>query len=216
MAKPRPVLAVIVALLVAVIASPASPVMRAAADTLPQKLTDAELWKLSEDMSEPNGFFRSDNLLSNELYYPYVMADLQQRVGTASVYLGVGPEQNFNYIALLKPKMVFITDIRRGNMHTQLMYKALFELSTDRADFVGRLFTKKRPDGLTAKSTASDIIQAYWDNTKVPTQSEAVYKENLKSIQDQLTKKHGLPLAKEDLDGIEYVYWNFYWHGPAI
>ena len=65
------------------------------------------------------------------------------------VYLGVGPEQNFTYIAALKPKMVFITDIRRGNLHMHLMYKALFEMSADRAEFVSRLFTKQRPAGLT-------------------------------------------------------------------
>jgi hypothetical protein len=188
----------------------------AVADTLPDRLSDQEFWKIVEDFSEPNGYFRSDNLLSNEIWLQWVIPDLLSRARQSGVYLGVGPEQNFTYIAALHPKMVFITDIRRGNLHTQLMYKALFEMSADRADFFGKLFTKARPAGLTAKSTASDIIQAYWDNMKVPTQSEAVYKENLKSIQDHLTKKHGLPLAKEDLDGIEYVYWNFYWHGPAI
>ena len=45
--------------------------------------------------------------------------------------------------------MVFITDIRRGNLHMHLMYKALFELSADRAEFVSRLFTKPRPASLT-------------------------------------------------------------------
>ena len=58
-------------------------------------------------------------------------------------------EQNFTYIAALKPKMAIITDIRRGNLQPQLMYKALFEMATDRPDFVGRLFSKKRPEGLT-------------------------------------------------------------------
>ena len=72
------------------------------------------------------------------------------------MYLGVGPEQNFNYIAALKPKMVFITDIRRGNLHTQLMYKALFELSADRAEFVSRLFTKKRPGGPDGRRSSAD------------------------------------------------------------
>ena len=65
------------------------------------------------------------------------------------MYLGVGPEQNFTYIAAMRPRMAFITDIRRGNLHLQLMYKALFELSADRAEFVSRLFTKPRPAGLT-------------------------------------------------------------------
>lgn len=184
-----------------------------AADTLPQRLSDQEFWKLSEDFSEPNGYFRSDNLLSNELGLQYVLADLEARTYKNGVYLGVGPEQNFTYIAALQPKIVFITDIRRGNLHTQLMYKALFELSKDRADFVSRLFTKKRPDGLTEKSSALDIFNAYWDVVSSP---EAAYEENLKQIDDVLTKKHALPLSKDDLDGIEYVYHNFYWFGPSI
>jgi hypothetical protein len=192
------------------------PAVGASADTLPSKLTDQEFWKLVEDFSESNGYFRSDNLLSNEIWFQWVIPELLSRSRQAGVYLGVGPEQNFSYIAALKPKMVFITDIRRGNLHTQLMYKALFEMSADRADFYGRLFTKKRPEGLTATSTASELVNAYWDPQKTPTGPESMFKENLQAIKDHLTKKRNLPLVKEDLDGIEYVYWNFYWHGPAI
>ncbi|MEO8071415.1 MAG: hypothetical protein ABI652_08430 [Acidobacteriota bacterium] len=186
---------------------------RSAADTLPDKLSDEEFWKLSEDLSEPNGSFRSDNLLSNELFYPVVLPDLVQRAQSGGVYLGVGPEQNFEYIIALKPKMVFITDIRRGNMHTHLMYKALFELSADRAEFVARLFTKTRPAGLTTASTATELMNAFWD---APAGNEAAYQANLQAIFTQLTKKHTLPLSKDDLDGIEYVYHSFYWFGPSI
>jgi hypothetical protein len=187
-----------------------------AADTLPTRLSDAEWWKMIDDFSEPGGFFRSDNLLSNELWFQWVIPELVQRAPQGSVYLGVGPEQNFTYIAALHPKMVFITDVRRGNLHTHLMYKALFELSADRAEFFSKLFTKKRPDGLNAKSSASEIVNAYWDPAKVPTGPEAAYKENLQAIKDFLTKKHALPLSKDDLDGVEYVYYNFYWFGPSI
>jgi len=187
--------------------------VRAAADTLPSRLSDQEFWKLSNELSEDNGFFRSDNLLSNELWFQTVIPDLLSRTKPGGVYLGVGPEQNFTYISALKPKMVFITDIRRGNLHTQLMYKALFELSSDRADFMSRLFTKKRPPTLTAESSAHEIQQAYWDQA---TGDETAYKANLQAIDDWLTKHHELPLVKEDLEGIEYVYHNFYWWGPSI
>ena len=61
--------------------------------------------------------------------------------------MGVGPEQNFTYIAVTRPAIAFIVDIRRGNLDLHLMYKALFELSADRADFVSRLFSRKRPAG---------------------------------------------------------------------
>jgi hypothetical protein len=142
-----------------------------------------------------------------------VIPDLLQRSRQGGVYLGVGPEQNFTYIAALKPKMVFITDVRRGNLHMHLMYKALFELTDNRADFFELLFNKPRPNGLSEKSSASQLVNAFWDIATVP---ESVYKANLKRIQEHLTKTRGLPLDQTDLDGVEYVYWNFYWYGPAI
>ena len=190
-----------------------SPALGAFQAELPASLTDKEFWDLSERMSEPNGTFQSDNLLSNETALSSVAAALAQRVKTGGVYLGVGPEQNFTYIAAMQPKMAFITDIRRGNLHMHLMYKALFELSQDRAEFFGRLFTKRRPAGLTARSTAADLMNAYWD---APTEDESVYKRNLQEIQDLLVKKHGLPLSREDLEGIAIVYNAFYWYGPRI
>ena len=183
------------------------------ADTLPERLTDQEFWALSQDSSEPDGSFRSDNLVSNEIWLQYVIPDLLARSRQGSVYLGVGPEQNFTYIAALKPKMVFITDVRRGNLHMHLMYKALFELTTNRADFFALQFNKKRPAGLTSESSAADLVTAFWN---VQTSSEAEYKANLKRIQDHLTQTHKLPLSETDLQGIEYVYWSFYWFGPAI
>ena len=215
MTRPRTLVAAALCVLAASGLVSTAPRLRAAAvaDTLPARLSDQEFWKLSVDSSEPDGYFRSDNLLSNEIWFQYVIPDLVQRTKPGGVYLGVGPEQNFSYIAAIKPKIAIITDVRRGNLHTQLMYKALFELSADRAEFVSRLFTKKRPEGLGPKSTASDIFNAFWN---VDTSPDPVYKENLKAIDDLLTKKHSLPLTTEDLAGIEYVYYNFYYFGPVI
>jgi hypothetical protein len=185
----------------------------AAADRLPAELSNEEFWKLSQGFSEQNGSFRSDNLVSNEVWLQWVIPDLLERSRQGSVYLGVGPEQNFTYIAALKPKMVFITDVRRGNLHMHLMYKALFELTSNRADFLALLFNKKRPEGVGEKSTGADLANAYWN---IPTSPEAEYKANLKRVQDHLTKTRRLPLDTKDLEGIEYVYWSFYWYGPAI
>src|SRR3977135_3531387 len=103
-----------------------------AAESLPAQLTDQEFWKLSSESSEPDGTFRSDNLLSNESFFQFVIPPLNAAAQSGRVYMGVGPEQNFTYIAALKPKMVFIVDVRRGNLELQLMYKALFEMSKDR------------------------------------------------------------------------------------
>jgi hypothetical protein len=180
---------------------------------LPSRLTDAEFWRLSEDLSEPNGFFRSDNLVSNELVFARVLPDLKSKVAIGGVYLGVGPEQNFTYIAAIRPRVAFIIDIRRGNLLLQLMYKALFELSADRAEFVSRLFTKPRQTKLSDASTAADLMNAYWD---VPSSDGAAYAANLKAIDDLLVQKHHLTLSDTDLAGIEAVYHAFYWFGPSI
>jgi hypothetical protein len=185
---------------------------RLGAESLPSRLADQEYWKIVSDFSEANGFFQSDNLLSNEQYLQYVIPDLTRTAKAGRVYMGVGPEQNFTYIVAMKPKMVFIVDVRRGNLDLHLMYKALFELSADRAEFVSRLFSKKRPDGLSAMSSATDIVSAFWN---VDT-SEVLYNANLKAIYDQLTTKHGFALSADDREGIEYVYHAFFWYGPSL
>src|SRR5436190_12077235 len=129
----------------------------AAAASAPARLSDQEFWKLSTTMSEEDGSFRSDNLLSNELTFQYVIPELLEVSKQGRIYMGVGPEQNFTYIAALKPAMAIIVDIRHGNLDVQLMYKAIFEMSKDRAEFVSRLFSRKRPDGLGTQSTAREI-----------------------------------------------------------
>lgn len=182
------------------------------AGSLPASISNTDFWQLSKDLSEPDGFFRSDNLVSNEIYFQTIIPELITTTKPDRVYLGVGPEQNFTYIAALKPKMVFIIDVRRGNLHTHLMYKALFELSKDRADFVSMLFSKKRPEGLTPKTPVRDLFQAF-----VPVEtSEATYKANLSAIQQHLIKTRELPLSDDDLKGIEFVYYHFYWYGPGL
>src|SRR5689334_12672397 len=151
-----------------------------AADSLPTALSDREFWELSSDFSEPNGFFRSDNLLSNEITFQYVIPELLSITKPGRVYLGVGPEQNFTYIAALKPAMAFIVDVRRGNLDLHLMYKALFELSKDRVDFASRLFARKRPEGLTAASSANDIFAAL----ATAETNESLFAENLSAVVD--------------------------------
>src|SRR5689334_1331088 len=130
-------------------------------DTLPTRLTDRELQKMITDFSEPDGYFPSDNFLSNESGYQSVIPTLIETVAPGGVYIGVGPEQNFTYIVALQPKIAFIVDVRRGNTDLHLMYKALFDLSRDRADCVSRLLSRPRPDGLTPKSTAGATSAAF-------------------------------------------------------
>ena len=94
---------------------------------IPSRVSDQEFWKLVSEFSEPDGTFHSENLVSNEVRFQAVIPRLTQTVAPGRAYVGVGSEQNFTYIAAVRPSIAFIVDIRRGNLDLQLVYKALFE-----------------------------------------------------------------------------------------
>src|SRR5262245_34058984 len=61
---------------------------------LPAKLSDEEFWKIITDFSEPNGFYRFENFVSNEDDYQTVLPELKRSFNPDSIFVGVGPEQN--------------------------------------------------------------------------------------------------------------------------
>ncbi len=183
-----------------------------AVEPLPSRLGDRGFWQLVTDLSEPGGSFRSENFLSNETAFQTVIPDLKAMLPTGGVYLGVGPEQNFTYIVALKPKMAFIVDIRRGNFDIHLIYKALFEMSADRADFVARLFSRPRPAGLTAASTAEDIFGAMANVQPTDT----LYSRNMRAIVNHLTKAHQFQLSSADILRMQHIYNAIFVYGPGI
>jgi hypothetical protein len=185
---------------------------RAAAQNLPARLSDSVFWRLVTTTSEPGGYFRSDNFVSNETSYQWVIPELLRTTKTGGVYLGVGPDQNFTYLVALQPKIAFIFDIRRQNMLTHLMYKALLEQSTDRADFLSRLFSRPRPPHLDTLSAPESLFVAY---QLVPPDS-AAYRRNVASILDHLAKKHHFSLSDDDTATIAHVYRSFVAYGPDI
>jgi hypothetical protein len=191
---------------VVLVALPARPTERQTA------LSDQEFWRLVVTASEPDGYFRSDNLTSNELLFQRVIPDLVRRTRRGGAYLGVGPEQNFTYIAAVRPAIAIILDIRRGNLLLQLMYKALFEIARDRAEFVSMLFSKPRPPDVGVRSTAAELFAAF---ASVPA-DEPLFKRNLRTIEDRLTGLHRLALSAEDLNGLEQVFRAFYSRGFAV
>jgi hypothetical protein len=178
----------------------------------PESLTDAEFWKFFTSMSEPDGYFLSENFVSNEVSFQEVIPSLQRSLTKSGVYLGVGPEQNFTYIANLNPRMAVIFDIRRQNAMQHLMYKALFELSPTRAEFVARLFS--RPSLATLASGIA--VKELFDSAAVAAPTDSAYKANLAAIVELLTVRHGFALPKEDLASIEHVYDVFFAAGPDV
>jgi hypothetical protein len=187
--------------------------IRARQATLPAAIPDTEFWRLAEDLSEPDAPTVANYVLSSDVAIPVVARELAERVTPGGVYLGIGHEENYSYISAARPRIAFIANAGRGTLHLHLMYKALFELAADRAELISLLFTKPRPDGLTAASSASDLMNAYWN---VATSPEVVYRKNLQAIQHLLTSTRQFSLTAQDLTGIEHAYFQFYWHGPSI
>jgi hypothetical protein len=92
------------------------------------------------------------------------------------------------------------------------MYKAIFELVADRAEFVSMLFGRPRLSGVSPTSSAESLFRAL-DATQP---NEAIYRRNLAAIEDRLVHGHALPLRVADLNGIRTIYQTFYYSGVAI
>jgi len=176
-----------------------------AADTLPSELSDSAYWKLVSDSSEPDGYYQYTVITSNETGYQEVLPQLTKAIAPGGAYLGVGPEQNFTYIAALRPKIAFIIDIRRDMLLEHLLYKAVFELSADRAEFVSHLFSRVRPRQLTADSSVEAVFRAY---AAVPGSTELA-ETHLKDILARLKNTHGFVLSAMDENRIRSIYMTF-------
>lgn len=207
----------VAALFVLVLSAPAEqgavrPQRPPSAGPIPERLSDAEFWGLVTTLSEPAGYFRSDNLVSNELTFQHVIPALQRSLGTGGVYLGVGPDQNFTYLVALRPRIAFIVDIRRGNLHQHLLYKALIELSTDRADFLARLFSRARPAEATTHAPADSLMAAYARAVA----DTALMARTFDEVRRHLVDGHRFALDADDVAGIGYVLQAFFVDGPSL
>src|SRR5688572_6614481 len=155
-----------------------------------------------DDLSEPEGTFDTHNFISNETSYLHVIPELRRRVKPGFVYIGVGPDQNFSYIVHTKPSLAIITDIRRQNMLEHLLYKALFELSSSRADYLAMLFSRERPRAVDSRTPLRDLLRA----VRNAPSSEQRFRSNLAAVRARLVQGEALKLSEKDLEGIEYVY----------
>ena len=182
-----------------------------AAETIPSELSDEAYWKLVTGFSEPDGYFQLEIVTSNENTYQNPLPELTKTAKSGGVYLGVGPEQNFTYIAAMQPKLAFIVDIRRDMMLEHLMYKAVFEMSADRADFISNLFSRKRPADLMADAPVDVMFRAF---VSVPA-DQKLADENLKAIMARLKTTHHFRLDEGDESRIRSIYLTFFEEGVA-
>lgn len=176
--------------------------VRAAVDL---QVSNEQFRRYIDEWSEPEGYFDSDNFITNETSYLHVIGELRQHVRPGGIYLGVGPDQNFSYLVQTRPALAIIPDIRRQNMLQHLLFKALFAMATNRKEYLALLFSKEAP---AVKSDASfaQLLTAVRNSGSSP----ELFQKNIAAIKNLLLQRYGLKLTSEDLSKIEFVYRTFW------
>ncbi len=171
----------------------------------PVKLS--EFGALSARLSEKAGYFGSDNLVSNELSYLHPLGKLKEMNVTGGVYIGVGPDQNYSYIAQIKPKLVLQVDIRRDAQLQHLLYKALFMMASSRVEYLSYLCARPLPKDSKkwSEKTIRDLVE-YFDRTpQDPKLVEKLKADVLKKVQS-----FGMDLQPRELETIAEIHHAFY------
>ena len=168
---------------------------------------------LSTKLSEPDRYFFSDNLISNETSFLDVGAALGKLATPGGVYLGVGPEQNFSYIAIARPKTAFIVDIRRDNLLLHVFYRACFQEARSRSHFLA-LVLGRELDAEHDTSETSDIGRVLELAQRADGSPEAHGR-----VSDALTRRmgsFGLSLTEADRSKITEIRRRFFQEGLGL
>jgi hypothetical protein len=167
---------------------------------------DSTFARLVERLSEPAGDFDSDNLISNEASYLHVVGKLRQMGVAGGAYLGVGPDQNFSYIAQIRPRVAFIIDIRRDNLLQHLLFKALFAHARNRAEYLALLFGRPAPRDVRRWNGRSvEELVRYIDSTTVHPELVASARARVRAA----VQRYGLALSESDLATIDRIHASF-------
>jgi hypothetical protein len=149
------------------------------------------------DLSESPGAFDSDNLISNEASFLDVIPALAEDGVTGGAYVGVGPDQNFSYIARIRPSVAYIIDIRRDNLLLHLLFKALFEAAPTRVEYLSLLIGRVPPEPTPywQEASAEEILDAI-------DAAEPADRARLRQQLEPRLRAFGVPLAAADLETI--------------
>jgi len=168
-------------------------------------------------LSEPGGYFDTDNLISNERSFLHVAPELRalaKQAGSNGVYLGVGPDQNFSYIAHVRPSMAILIDIRRDNLLLHLLFKALFAEARTRVEYLALLTGREMPPPNAGLEKAQvDVIVKHIDGAKPLTL------KGVGAIQSRLMgaiTAFGVPITSQERQTIQNFHQRFISAGLSL
>jgi hypothetical protein len=172
----------------------------------PPALSDEVAVSWMRALSEPEGEFFSDNFLSNETSYLHVAPELANRP-TGGAYIGVGPEQNFSYIALSRPQIAFIVDIRKDHALLHLLYTAMFQDADTRSRWLTLLLGRPY-DGATDPGRDSPLAAVLAHAVSHP-QSEQVWSETHAALLERI-RARGVELSSRDRERLRVAHRTFF------
>lgn len=167
---------------------------------------------LSNRLSEPGGYFDSDNLISNETSYQHVLGKLRELNVSGGIYIGVGPDQSFTYIAKIRPKMAIIIDIRRDNLLQHLLFKALFGRAHNRVEYLCLFFGKPFPKTKGWEQRSIKEIVDYIDGTPA---DQKLFDKTAKDVKQDI-QKFGVALSQSDIETVSKIHKAFFSAGLEI
>lgn len=182
-------------------------------DTTALPVVDTTFARLVERLSEPGGYFSSDNLVSNEASYLHVLGRMREMDIKGGAYLGVGPDQNFSYIAQLRPEVAFLIDIRRDNLLHHLMFKALFEIARNRVEYLCLLTGRAAPSNTRGWNDAT--VQEIVEYVDVMPPDSVAFEQSSRRVHESVLR-YGVPLSEADLATIRRFHTEFYRWGLDI
>ncbi|HYK88482.1 MAG TPA: hypothetical protein VE398_06915 [Acidobacteriota bacterium] len=179
-----------------------------------EPLTASQFAGIIQRISEEGGYFWNDNYVSNEASYLHPLTKLRELGIRGGIYIGVGPNQNFTYIAKLHPRYAFVLDIRRQNLLEHLLFKALFHLARDRRDFLSLLLSRPITRGsLTGDSyTVQDMVRYF----QMANPDASLSRRTLERVHLYLTTNCRVSLSDLDWQTMGKIHQAFFYRGLSI
>jgi hypothetical protein len=177
-----------------------------AAATATTQLRDSVFVARVHRLSEPGGYFDTDNLISNEDSYLHVLGGMRRIEVTGGAFIGVGPDQSFSYIAQVRPSIAFLMDVRRDNLIQHLWFKALFTLAETRLEYLSLMFGKALPEDPQAWVEASpeEVVAQLESGTVLEHDAGAIRGRVRETVQS-----FGMGLSDEDMEMLDFIHLSF-------
>ena len=165
-------------------------------------LSNEEYFRIMRDFSERPGHYFSSNYSSNESSYLQVIDEIEKLKIKGGAYIGVGPEQNYTYIAKIRPEIAFIVDIRQDAQLQHLMYRALFQISENRIDFIKNL-TCRSPSRIKKDDSLEQSIALFLHESPPDSMK---FQECFEHIMQTFREEDISRLSVEEIDRMKSIY----------